>query len=109
MAVTAAGVSLALSAERVSAQQAETVTDAGSARVIATMVGGLILLGIVLALVTVWFWRTTRPEDPTLLRLEIMGRRRVRRLPPDDRRSALDAIAGRPGKRTAAEASRTVR
>lgn len=96
---------MALEAHRVSAQQAETVSDADSARVIAVVVGALIAFGIALAIVTAWFWRTTRPDDPTLLRLEMMGRRRVRRLPPDDRRSALDACAARSSDEPAVGAS----
>lgn len=66
-------------AGRASAQEAETVSDVSSGRVIAFVVLGLVGLGVALAAVTLWFWRTTRPDDPVLLRLEELGSRRGRR------------------------------
>lgn len=38
----------------------------------------LIAVGLGLAVVTVWFWRTARPHDPVLGALRIMGDRKFR-------------------------------
>ena len=38
----------------------------------------LIAVGVVLAAVTVWFWRTARPHDPVLGALRIMGDKQFR-------------------------------
>lgn len=35
----------------------------------------LIAVGLGLAVVTVWFWRTARPHDPVLGALRVMGAR----------------------------------
>jgi hypothetical protein len=36
----------------------------------------LIVLGLALGAVTVWFWRSARPDDPVLGPLEVMGDKR---------------------------------
>ena len=38
----------------------------------------LIAVGVVLAAVTVWFWRTAQPHDPVLGALRIMGDKQFR-------------------------------
>ena len=38
----------------------------------------LIAVGLGLAVVTLWFWRTARPHDPVLGALRIMGDRKFR-------------------------------
>ena len=38
--------------------------------------GALILLGLLLVLVTIWWWRGTRPEPPALAPLEVMSDRK---------------------------------
>ena len=38
----------------------------------------LIAVGVVLAVVTVWFWRTARPHDPVLGALRVMGDKQFR-------------------------------
>lgn len=80
---------------RAGAQQAETVRDAANARVVLVVVIGLILLGVVLAAVTVWFWRATRPDHPVLVRLEVLSGRRARNLSSSERQELLDSVAPR--------------
>ena len=48
------------------------------------IVGGLGLFGL-----TVWFWRTSRPEPPALARLEIMSERAYRKSKGVDRQFLL--------------------
>lgn len=51
----------------------ERVTDVGNDRVVLVVVIGLIALGVLVAVVTVWFWRATRPDHEALVRLEALG------------------------------------
>jgi hypothetical protein len=44
------------------------------------IVGGLALFGL-----TVWFWKTSRPEPPALARLEVMSERAYRKSTGVDR------------------------
>jgi hypothetical protein len=60
------------------AQEAQAVRDADNARVVMIVVVTLVALGILLSVVTLWFWRTTRPDHPALLRIEQLGARRRR-------------------------------
>lgn len=53
--------------------------------------GGLVLLGLLLLLVTVRWWRGTRPEPPSLAPLEVMGERRWAAAPDPDRQRLLEA------------------
>lgn len=94
VAVMALGMALGM-ADIAHAQEAEAVRDTASARIVAAVVIGLVVLGVVLAVVTVWFWRTTRPDHPVLLRLEVLGGRRARRSSPTERGALLDAAGGR--------------
>lgn len=48
----------------------ERVTDVGNDRVVLVVVIGLIALGVLVAVVTVWFWRATRPDHEALAGLE---------------------------------------
>jgi hypothetical protein len=44
------------------------------------IVGGIALFGL-----TIWFWRTSRPEPPALARLEVMSERAYRKSKGVDR------------------------
>lgn len=56
-----------------SAAGGQVVRDPENTRTILLMVGLLALAGVGLLVLTVWFWRTTRPEHPALGPLEEMG------------------------------------
>ena len=58
---------------------------------VALAAGGLALLGVVLAVVTLWWWRSTRPEPPVLGPLVMMDDRAFRASDPGARRLLLDA------------------
>jgi hypothetical protein len=48
------------------------------------IVGGVALFGL-----TIWFWKTSRPEPPALARLEIMSERAYRKSKGVDRQFLL--------------------
>ena len=52
--------------------------------------GGLVTLGLVLLLLTIWWWRSTRPESAVLGPLEVMSERRFARAHDSDRRRMID-------------------
>jgi hypothetical protein len=80
------------------AQTGEVVDDPSNQRVVNAVVVGLVVLGLMVIAVTVWFWRSTRPDHEVLGRLEVMSRRRFRRLDDDEaRRFELDAATEAPG------------
>jgi hypothetical protein len=94
---TAAGLVGALtlavgSAGPVSAQDAQSVSDDESTRTILLVVGGLVAMGVLLTVVTVWFWRSTRPDHPVLAPLEIMGDRRFVAKSAFEQRQLLDGV-----------------
>ena len=62
--------------------------------------GGLVLLGLLLLLVTVRWWRGTRPEPPSLAPLEVMGERRWAAAPDPDRQRLLEAYRPSSGDRS---------
>ena len=71
---------------------ADTVNDASSTRKLYLLALGLALLGGLLLGVTVWFWRSTRPEPELLAPLEKMGTRRFRQLDGRTQKELLDAV-----------------
>lgn len=80
------------------AQTGEVVDDPSNQRIVNALVVGLVLVGLLVIAVTVWFWRSTRPDHLALARLERMGGRRFRRLSDDEaRRQHLDAVRGEAG------------
>jgi hypothetical protein len=80
------------------AQTGEVVDDPSSQRVVNAVVVGLVLAGLIVIAVTVWFWRSTRPDHEALGRLELMSGRRFGRLSDDEaRRQHLDAVRGEAG------------
>lgn len=52
--------------------------------------GGLAILGCLLLLFTIWWWRGTKPESPVLGPLEVMGDRRWQRAGDGERRRLVD-------------------
>jgi hypothetical protein len=75
------------------AQSGDIVSDPANERLVRWAVIGLVVVGVVLLVITAWFWHSTRPEPPALASLEEMGRRTYRRLPDDEARQArLDAV-----------------
>jgi hypothetical protein len=75
-----------------SAQDAQTVADDESTRAILLVVGGLVAMGLLLTAVTVWFWRSTRPDHPALGPLEVMGDRRFTSRSAFEQRQILDGV-----------------
>ena len=71
---------------------ADTVNDASSTRKLYLIALGLALLGGVLLVVTVWFWRSTRPEPELLAPLEEMGARKFRQLDGRAQKELLDSV-----------------
>lgn len=76
----------------VSAQDTQSVSDTESTRTILLVVGGLVAMGVLLAVVTVWFWRSTRPDHPALAPLEVMGDRRFAARSAFEQRQILDQV-----------------
>ena len=68
----------------------ESVSDAGSSNVVLAVTLALIVLGIGLLGVTVWFWRATRPDPEALGPLVAMSDRGFATLGPIERRRVLD-------------------
>jgi hypothetical protein len=68
------------------------INDTASTRRVQLMAGGLIVLGVGLIVITVWFWKSTRPDPEPLAPLEVMGRRRWRRADPITQRHLLDDV-----------------
>jgi hypothetical protein len=71
---------------------ADTINDASSTRKVYLLAGGLAVLGITLLVVTIWFWRSTRPEPALLAPLEIMGERKFRQLDDAAQQELLDSV-----------------
>lgn len=69
----------------------DTVSDAGATTTVRLVVLALVALGVALSAVTVWYWRSTRPDHPALGPLEVMSSRRFARLSPFERERRLDA------------------
>lgn len=72
--------------------QATTIDDSSSTRRVQLAAGGLAVLGVGLIGLTIWFWRSTRPDPEPLAPLELMGSRRWRRADAIERRHLLDEV-----------------
>ncbi len=55
---------------------AGSLSDSEATRRVFFAAGGLFLLGVVLFVATIWWWRSTKSEHPSLAPLEVMGARR---------------------------------
>ena len=71
---------------------ADSVNDSNSTRNVYLLAGGLAVLGIALLVITIWFWRSTRPEPALLAPLEIMGERKFRQLEVIQQHKLLDSV-----------------
>ena len=69
-------------------------TDPGNARVILMAAGGLVALAVLLALGTVWWWRTSKVEHPALGPLEVMSGRRWASARPGEQEERLASARG---------------
>lgn len=68
------------------------MSDSDSTRTILLVVVGLVAMGVLLSGVTVWFWRSTRPDHPALAPLEVMGDRRFATRSAFEQRQLLDSV-----------------
>ena len=67
------------------------VSDPANARAILLAAAGLAALGLILTVITVRWWRSTRPEHPVLLPLATMGERAWQRADHEQRAELLAA------------------
>jgi len=72
-----------------------SVGDTGSSAVVLVVAVALVAAGVALTGITVWFWRSTRPDPEALAPLVVMSSKRWRLGSPIERRQALDVA--RPG------------
>lgn len=72
-----------------------SVGDTGSSIVVLVVSVGLVAAGFALTGITVWFWRSTRPDPEALAPLVVMSSKRWRAGTAIERRQALDVA--RPG------------
>ena len=68
-----------------SAVLSDSLSESEATRRIVLAAGGLALLGLILLIGTVWWWRSTRAEHPSLGPLEMMSARRWRRASEPER------------------------
>lgn len=76
-----------------------SVGDTGSSVVVLVVAMALVAAGVALTGITVWFWRSTRPDPEALAPLVVMSSKRWRLGNPIERRQALDVA--RPGSTVA--------
>ena len=66
-----------------------SINDAATTHRIQFYAAGLVLAGLALGAVTMWLWRSTKPDPEALGALSVMSRRKWRRGAEDDRVHAL--------------------
>ncbi len=71
---------------------ADSVNDVSSTRKVYLLAAGLAALGITLLIITVWFWRSTRPDPALLAPLEVMGERKFRNLDEAAQQDRLNSV-----------------
>jgi hypothetical protein len=71
---------------------ADSVNDVSSTRKVYLLAVGLAALGIALLIITVWFWRSTRPDPALLAPLEVMGERKFRSLDEFAQQDLLNSV-----------------
>lgn len=69
-----------------------SVGDPEGTRTIAIIVAVLAVVGVVLIVVAIWFFRSTRPDPELLAPLEVMGDEKWRRSGTNKRRARLDDV-----------------
>ena len=72
--------------------QLATIGDPDGTRTVTSIIALLVALGLGLAMLAVWLYRTTRPDPELLAPLEVMGDRKWRRADPVAQRRTLDAV-----------------
>lgn len=75
--------------------ETESVSDSGSSNVVLAVTLLLVVAGIALSAVTVWFWRNSRPDPDALGPLLVMSERKFFEVGPIEQRRRLDRA--RPG------------
>jgi hypothetical protein len=69
-----------------------SIGDPDGTRRITAIVALLVVLGVGLAMVAVWLFKTTRPDPELLAPLDVMGQRKWRRADPVWQRRRLDQV-----------------
>lgn len=69
-----------------------TIGDPEGTRTVTSIIALLVAVGLALAMVSVWLYRTTRPDHELLAPLEVMGDRKWRRADPVAQRRTLDTV-----------------
>ena len=69
-----------------------TVNDAGSTRIVVIVTFLLIVLGLGLGVLNVWFWKKTKPDPEALGPLVEMSSRKFAELEPIEQRHRLDQL-----------------
>lgn len=75
----------------VSTTFAAQLSDGEATLRVALSAGGLVVLGVVLLVATLRWWRSTRPEAPVLGPLTVMDGRNFRSADPEVRRRLLES------------------
>jgi len=71
---------------------AGSLSESEATRRIVLAAGGLGLLGLVLLIATIWWWRATRAEHPSLAPLEVMSARRWHRASHAERTRLVEQV-----------------
>ncbi len=71
---------------------AGSLSESEASRRVYLAAGGIALLGLLLLVGTVWWWRSTRNEHPSLAPLEVMGARRWRKASEPERQRLVDGV-----------------
>lgn len=71
---------------------AAAVGDPDGTRTVTSIIALLVALGVALAMLAIWLFRSTRPDPELLAPLEVMGERKWRRGDPVWQRRRLDEI-----------------
>ena len=90
IAATPATLIAATPATLIAAALGDELTESEASLRIFLTAGGLAILGLMLLLFTIWWWRGTRPEPPALGPLEVMGDRRWSTATDAERRRMID-------------------
>jgi hypothetical protein len=67
-----------------------SIGDPDGTRTVTSIIALLVALGLALAMIAIWMYRTTRPDPEVLAPLEVMGDRKWRRSDPVAQRRQLD-------------------
>lgn len=79
-----------LFASRTSAVLGAELTESQAALRVFLAAGGLVVAGLSLLVLTIWWWRHTRPEPPALGPLEVMGDRKWATAADSERRRLIE-------------------